>query len=48
MIKEITMLQGSLGFAKLTGVRDLLWAAQKMGTSRQDLWVREHDMSDMF
>ena len=48
MIKELTMLQGSLGFAKLTGVRDLVWAAQRMGTPPQDLRLREQDMSDMF
>ena len=42
------MPQGSLGFAKLTGVRDLVWAAHRMGTSAEDLRLREQDMSDMF
>ena len=48
VIKELTMLQGSLGFAKLAGIRDLVWAAQRMGTSPQDLRLREQGMSDMF
>ena len=48
MIKQLTMLQGSLRFAKLIGVRDLVWAAQRTGTSPQDPRLSEQDMSDMF
>ena len=48
MIQELTMLQGSLSFAKMTRVRDLVWATQRMGTSAKDQRLTEQDKSDMF
>ena len=43
-----TMLPGGLGFAKLVGVRDLVWSAHRMQTSTESLSLLEQDMSDMF
>ena len=48
LIKEMTMADGSLGFSKLTGVRDLAWATNRMGAPLESLKLKEQDMSDMF
>ena len=48
LVCHCTMLPGGLGFAKLVGVRDLVWSAYRMQASMESLSLLEQDMSDMF
>ena len=42
------MPPGSLGFAKLVGVRDMVWVVDRMRDPLQGLFLNEMVMADMF